>query len=313
MTSNKVSPPNASAPSALAQRSLAAAALLMAAAAAPALGGTLAVVHSFTGGADGATPYKGVTIDKSGTLYGITTYGADACPDSYYYSAVGCGVLFKQTAGGVFTPLVTFLGTSNGASPNGNLTLSGTTLLGTTYTGGAADQGTVFQVKTTGKAFKQLYSFSGPDGSHPATYPRLDASGNLYSATQYGGPGYDGTDLSGNGVLFEISSKGHWTAQHYFSGGAVAACLAGSSSPRPARSSVPPTRAEAAPGLAFLPQAAAWCSVSCRRAEFLQPSTRSRAVRTAIFLFWGTRIARAISTAPPSMAARMGTARCSSW
>jgi uncharacterized repeat protein (TIGR03803 family) len=201
-------------------RSLAAAALLASLGAGPALGGTLAAIHSFTGGADGATPYKGVTIQNSGTLYGITTYGANACPDSYYYPGVGCGVLFKQTAGGVFTPLVTFLGASNGASPNGNLTLSGTTLLGTTYTGGAANQGTVFEVKTTGKGYKQLYSFSGTDGSHPDSYPRLDSSGNLYSTAQYGGPGYTGTDLTGNGVLFKIDSKDHWTAQHDFSGGA---------------------------------------------------------------------------------------------
>jgi hypothetical protein len=37
---------------------------------------TLKVIHTFTGKTDGGRPYAGVTIDKSGNLYG-TTYGVD--------------------------------------------------------------------------------------------------------------------------------------------------------------------------------------------------------------------------------------------
>ena len=75
-------------------------------AAGPALAGTLSVVHSFTGGADGATPYKATTLDSLGNAYGETFYGAGACPDSYTYAHVGCGTVYKIDTSGVLTTLV---------------------------------------------------------------------------------------------------------------------------------------------------------------------------------------------------------------
>ena len=33
------------------------------------------VLYSFTGGADGGEPYKGVTLDREGNLYGYSSYG----------------------------------------------------------------------------------------------------------------------------------------------------------------------------------------------------------------------------------------------
>jgi len=40
------------------------------------------VIHSFTGGADGANPHAGLTIDAAGRLYGTTYKGGDCdkCP-----------------------------------------------------------------------------------------------------------------------------------------------------------------------------------------------------------------------------------------
>jgi uncharacterized repeat protein (TIGR03803 family) len=49
------------------------------------------VLHSFTGGADGAFPEAGLAIDSGGTLYGTAEHGGDlSCEPSY-----GCGVVFE--------------------------------------------------------------------------------------------------------------------------------------------------------------------------------------------------------------------------
>jgi uncharacterized repeat protein (TIGR03803 family) len=51
------------------------------------------VLHSFTGGADGADPWAGLTMDSAGNLYGVATAGGDtAC-----FPPSGCGVVFKIT------------------------------------------------------------------------------------------------------------------------------------------------------------------------------------------------------------------------
>jgi uncharacterized repeat protein (TIGR03803 family) len=50
------------------------------------------VLHSFTGGRDGAFPYAGLTMDNSGSLYGTAWQGGATCFTSYT-----CGVVFKIT------------------------------------------------------------------------------------------------------------------------------------------------------------------------------------------------------------------------
>src|SRR5664279_183273 len=54
-------------------------------------GWTHKVLYSFTGGADGGEPYKGVTLDNAGNLYGTAvTGGGGSCEG-------GCGVAYKLT------------------------------------------------------------------------------------------------------------------------------------------------------------------------------------------------------------------------
>jgi uncharacterized repeat protein (TIGR03803 family) len=55
-------------------------------------GGKETVLHSFTGGADGAFPFAGLTMDNSGNLYGTTQGGGATC-----YPSLTCGVVFKIT------------------------------------------------------------------------------------------------------------------------------------------------------------------------------------------------------------------------
>ena len=75
--------------------------------------GVHTVLYDFTGGADGGEPYKGVTLDAQGNLYGTAvTGGGGSCEG-------GCGVVFKLTnSGGTWTQSVihTFTG-SDGSGP----------------------------------------------------------------------------------------------------------------------------------------------------------------------------------------------------
>jgi len=86
-------------------------------------------------------------------------------------------------------------------------------LYGTTYAGGASDNGVVFKLSSKGEE-TVLYSFTGgADGSGPYAGLIFDAKGNLYGTTWAGG-------ASGAGVVFKLSSKGKETVLHSFTGGA---------------------------------------------------------------------------------------------
>ena len=54
--------------------------------------GTVTVVHSFTGGGDGAVPYGGL-IMKGGELYGTTSEGGAG--GSNCANSAGCGAVFE--------------------------------------------------------------------------------------------------------------------------------------------------------------------------------------------------------------------------
>jgi uncharacterized repeat protein (TIGR03803 family) len=54
--------------------------------------GNETVLHSFTGGADGAFPEAGPIMDSLGNLYGTAEEGGDACAPKFT-----CGVVFEIT------------------------------------------------------------------------------------------------------------------------------------------------------------------------------------------------------------------------
>ena len=78
------------------------------------------VLYSFTGGADGGEPYKGVTIDWRGNLYGTAvTGGSGSCEG-------GCGVVYKLTkSGGTWNQTVihAFTGGDDGSGPGARVTV----------------------------------------------------------------------------------------------------------------------------------------------------------------------------------------------
>ena len=85
------------------------------------------------------------------------------------------------------TTLASFNG-ANGESPVAGLTLSGSTLYGTTVDGGANGYGEVFSVPVTGGTPTILASFNGRNGENPFADLTLSAS-TLYGTTYDGGYG----------------------------------------------------------------------------------------------------------------------------
>lgn len=181
---------------------------------------TLNVIHTFTGAGDGANPEGGVILDRAGDLYG-TAFGG----------GVGYGIVYEITQSGsgwIVTPIYTFKGGNDGASPVARVILAPDgTLYGTTESGGGGSCnentgcGTVFKLSppTTGCASAicpwtetVLYRFSGgSDGALPRAEVVLDQSGNIYGTTFSGGS-------SNCGTVFKLTPSGSgWTESVLYS------------------------------------------------------------------------------------------------
>jgi uncharacterized repeat protein (TIGR03803 family) len=182
--------------------------------------GKEAVLHSFTGGADGGAPATGLTRDAEGNFYGTTQYGGITgdCNEN------GCGVVFKLDTAGHFSVLYRFTGGTDGGIPQSDLVLdSKGNLYGTTFAGGHLDCfdgpgcGVVFKVNATGQE-TVLYSFTGGvNGGLPSGNLASDSAGNLYGTAALGGNGCNGSSC---GVIYKINSSGEETVLYSFTGGA---------------------------------------------------------------------------------------------
>jgi uncharacterized repeat protein (TIGR03803 family) len=157
------------------------------------------VLHYFdlAGGVGTGYPF-GLVADPKGNLYGTAAGGA-----------YGLGEVYKLDPSHVESRLYSFPGTSEGANPNGPLTLDGHgNLYGTTaYGGGEVNDGTLFKIDTAG-FFTTLYRF-GPLGVALPTAPVvIDALGNIYGST-YWGPGL--SDRHALGTIYKFDTSGNAT------------------------------------------------------------------------------------------------------
>jgi uncharacterized repeat protein (TIGR03803 family) len=145
---------------------------------------TLHTFNETTDNADGGISSR-LVLDKNGNIYATTKYGGN--------SNCSCGTVYRLDAGTwKLTTLHTFTGGADGGSPNGlaiyylgtgSFTLYGTTNKG----GGAGNAGTVFALDPETQALTTLHAFTGgADGGEPDGLI-VDAAGNLYGATLFGG------------------------------------------------------------------------------------------------------------------------------
>jgi len=173
------------------------------------------VLHSFNSGDGGNTPSAGLISDGAGNLYGTTEQGG----------LYGGGTVFELTPNGMGgwreTVVHHFGGVRDGMRPIGGVIFDGLgNLYGTTYTGGAYQEGTAFELTPgEGDAWREtvLHSFgSGVDGAWPTGTLVSDAVGNLYGTTTTGGS-------KGLGTVYQLSAtEGGWTESviHDFSNAA---------------------------------------------------------------------------------------------
>lgn len=167
-------------------------------------------------GVDPINPTGSLIMDKRGNLYGATLLGGHG------NCILGCGTIYRLDPAGKVHVLYQFTGGSDGFSPLGSLVADANgNLYGVAQVGGdfncSSDRfpgegcGTVFRLARSGK-FTVLHAFhGGKDGELPRAGLLFDAAvGKLFGAAI-------GGNESGNGVVFQISSKGY-KVLHQFTG-----------------------------------------------------------------------------------------------
>ena len=162
-------------------------------------GWTENVLHQFQR-TDGDLPVGGLIFDPAGNLYGSTVAGG-------YY---GAGTVYELSPSGnywLFSSLYSFArgGADYPEGPLGALIMdSAGNLYGASGTDGVYGYGAVFKLTPSngGWTYTSLYDFTGgSDGSFPRNVV-MDANGNLYGITTYGG---NSACQAGCGVVFEIT------------------------------------------------------------------------------------------------------------
>jgi uncharacterized repeat protein (TIGR03803 family) len=141
--------------------------------------------------------------DPAGNLYGTTTAGG----------AQNAGVVYKVHTSGQETVLHTFTGGADGDHPSAGVILdSAGNLYGTTYWGGTANAGVVYDLDASGQETVLRNFTGGADGGYPTAGVIRDSAGNLYGTTYFGG--------AGNGVVYKLDAAGQETVLYSFTGGA---------------------------------------------------------------------------------------------
>ncbi len=137
-------------------------------------------LHGFTNGSDGSHPHGGVTVSGN-TLYGTSWGGGggSVAIEWTLFSLNTNGTGFTSLYSLPFEDLIngTYYYLSYGDDPYDGLLLSGNTLYGTTWGGGAANAGTVFAANTNGAGFTVLYN-SVPSESKRGLLRRLCCGGD---------------------------------------------------------------------------------------------------------------------------------------
>jgi uncharacterized repeat protein (TIGR03803 family) len=151
-----------------------------------------AFTYSFGGTPDGANPIGNPVVDAAGNIYGSTESGG----------TYGLGTVYRMQPNGSLSYSETVLysfDSSDGENPYGSLIVDRRdNLYGTTYVGGSAGEGTVFELtpsKKGGYTESVLHSFQGApyDGSRVTAGPCGGPANAIYGTTEEGGTNDLGT------------------------------------------------------------------------------------------------------------------------
>jgi uncharacterized repeat protein (TIGR03803 family) len=166
---------------------------------------TVTNLFSFAGfPVNGDHPYCALIQDSNGNFYSTTEFGGT--------NSCNCGTVFRISPSGSFTSLYSFAGTpTDGADPWAALVWGNDgNFYSTASEGGAYGSGTVYRISPGGN-YTNLYSFGAVpnDGADPWAAMVLDADGDFYGTTPFGG-------THNSGTVFRISSSGNETNLYSF-------------------------------------------------------------------------------------------------
>ena len=167
--------------------------------------GVASVLHSFDlSVGDGAEP-SGLVLGADGNFYGTTIGGG----------STGFGTVFKLTAEGTESVLYSFKGfpTDSSYAASGLFEADDGNFYGTSDSGGAMNEGTVFKISPSGVE-TVLYAFGSVMNDPAGAFSSLieGDDGNFYGTSEFGG-------VSDSGTVFKITPAGILTLVHSFAGG----------------------------------------------------------------------------------------------
>jgi uncharacterized repeat protein (TIGR03803 family) len=163
------------------------------------------ILHAFLGSAqkDGYTPQAGLSFDTAGNLYGTTYQGGafnvgtvfqlQPTKTTWKYRVIHS---FNTQNGGAGYPL-------GGITPGANGYYYGTTY----YGGNAYNAGTIyrlFKARNVWVGQNVFYFLEGGDGIYPDSSLTMDAKGNMYGTTRYGGSGE--ACVGGCGTVYKMTA-----------------------------------------------------------------------------------------------------------
>ena len=162
--------------------------------------------------ANGASPTAALIEGSDGLLYGVTRFGGPAGTGVVYkIGKDGSGFALLHAFAAVTSPASSAVTVNaDGAHPRATLAESAGYFYGTTNSGGANGQGTVFRLRFDGSGFEVLHVFTTPmavsgqtflaneDGATPQAGLTDGGDGMLYGTATAGG-------ANGGGVLYSIT------------------------------------------------------------------------------------------------------------
>jgi uncharacterized repeat protein (TIGR03803 family) len=155
------------------------------------------------------TPAAAATLSRADLERVRAATGAPASP---VRAGNGAAAHFSiAPKGSTYTILHSFAGgTGDGSDSTAEVTLDASgNIDGTTGSGGANGNGTIFKL-TSGGTETLLHSFGGSgDGTTPDGAVSIDSAGDIYGTTQDGGAG-------GNGTIYELTAGGTYNVLHSF-------------------------------------------------------------------------------------------------
>jgi uncharacterized repeat protein (TIGR03803 family) len=151
-------------------------------------------------------PFHGVILAANGQLYGTAGYDI---------GTYGLGEVFEASTKGSLTAIYSFRPAPDVSSPTSGVTQDAQgNFYGVANAGGTLGYGGIFKIDTSGHE-TVLHSFAGSpsDANYPLGNLAIDAAGNLYGTSLFGGPEVCADNNEGCGNVFELSpnSDGSWT------------------------------------------------------------------------------------------------------